>query len=147
VCVDLADFLPSPKCRSFSVVNSPTPCFLQLPRSVMRFGFHSSAVGPVFFSFNSTATHIARSRPSLHNLGSLSPEFTGPELAPFPVPVAACRSFQSPVLASGARPGSFSVGPGQTSMSHQRFDVLSSEILISDLVCVICCRISSRSFS
>jgi hypothetical protein len=74
----------------------------------------------------------------------LSPEFTCPELAPSPVPVGASRSFWNPVLASGARPGSFSVGPGQTSMSHQRFDVLSSEILIFDRVSVICCKSSSR---
>jgi hypothetical protein len=48
----------------------------------------------------------------------LSPEFTGPELAPSPVPVGASRSFRNPVLASGVRPGSFSVGPGQTRVSH-----------------------------
>jgi hypothetical protein len=98
----------------------------------VRFDFHSSA-GPVFFSFDSVAAHIARSLPSLHDLVSLSPEFTGPELAPSPVLVGASRSFWSPVLMSGARPGS-SVGPGQTSVSHQRLDVLSSEILIFDRV-------------
>jgi hypothetical protein len=104
----------------------------------VRFGFHSSAAGPVFFSFDSAAAHIARSHPSLHDLVSLSPEFTGPELAPSPVPVGTSRSFRSPVLASGARPGFFSVSPGQTSVSHQRFNVLSSEILIFDRLCVIC---------
>jgi hypothetical protein len=121
--------------------------FLQLPWSVVRFSLHSSAAGPIFFSFNSAAAHITRSRPSLHDLVSLLHEFTGPELAPSPAPVGASRSFWSPVLASGARPGSFSIGPGQTSVSHQRFNVLSSEILIFDRLCVICCRISSRSFS
>jgi hypothetical protein len=100
----------------------------------VRFDFHSSA-GPVFFSFDSVAAHIARSLPSLHDLVSLSPEFTGAELAPSPVLVGASRSFWSPVLMSGARPGSFSVGPGQTSLSHQRLDVLSSEILIFHRVC------------
>jgi hypothetical protein len=108
---------------------------LQLPRSTMRFGFHSSAASPVFFSFDSAAAHNARSRPSLHDLVSLSPKFTGPELAPSLVPVGASRSFRSPVVTSGTRPRSFSIGLGQTSVSHQHFDVLSSEILIFDRVC------------
>jgi hypothetical protein len=154
VSLDPADFLPSPKCQSFSVVNFLTQfvrprvravgqnspfflCshFLQLPWFVVCFGFHPSAASPVFFSFHSATAHIARSRLSLHDIVSLSPEFTGPELAPSPIPVGTSRSFQSPVLTSGACPGSFSVGPGQTSVFHQRFDVISSEILIFDRVC------------
>jgi hypothetical protein len=73
----------------------------------------------------------------------LSPEFTGP-VAPSLVPVGTSRSFRKPVPASGARPGSLSVGAGQTCVSHQRFDVLSSEILIFDRVSVICCKSSSH---
>jgi hypothetical protein len=73
----------------------------------------------------------------------LSPEFTGP-VAPSLVPMGTSRSFRKPVPASGARPGSLSVGPGQTCVSHQRFDVLSSEILIFDRVSVICCKSSSQ---
>jgi hypothetical protein len=127
-------------CR-FSSCRGPPCASVFIPALPVRYSSASILPPPITPGLARVCTILFLSHLSslaqnlLHDLVSLSPKFTGPELAPSLVPLGASRSFRSPVLTSGARPRSFSVGLGQTSVSHQHFDVLSSEILIFDRVC------------